>query len=183
MKSRIILTLTCLFIAMHLQHLSAQTYTSPVKTVYDELSSQDISGLSAVYISSSMLKFSLSIASAVNSDQKLDSLKLLVSHMDEIILLGDMPSSVFSDEQVKKLENTLKKGGYNLMVKMKDNDEELNVYMLEDSKSEKIRDLVVIVKERNERMVLSITGHMTTQELAAVASLANIDIGDFLPNL
>lgn len=181
MKTRMFLFLATIFFSANINQVQAQKYTSPVKAIYNELSDAEGANLSAVYISSSMLKFSMSIAASVNGDEKLDSLKLLISHMDEIILLGDMPSSIFSDDQVKQLKNTLNNRGYNLMVKMKDQGEELNVYMLEDGKTDKIRDLVVIVKERNERMVLSITGHMTTQELASVAALANIDIGEFIP--
>lgn len=181
MKSKIIALLAILILGTGTTTLRAQKYESPVKAIYNELS--DHEGLSAVYITSAMLKFSMSIAAAVSDDEQLDSLKLLISHMDEIILLGEMPSTLFSHEQAKKLENTLKKSNYNLMIKMKENGEELNVYMLEDGNSDKIRDLVVIVLDGNERMILSITGHMTTKELASVAALANIDIGNFLPNL
>lgn len=166
------------FAAFNFSHVNAQKYSSPVKAVYDELSGKD--GLSAVLITSSMLRFSMSIAAAVSNDAEIDSLKVLVNSMDEIVLLADMSSSAFPDESIKKLENILKKGGYNLMVQMKENNEELNVFMLEDEKSNKIKDLVVIVKENNERMVLSITGNMTPEQLAAVASIANINIGDFI---
>lgn len=167
------------FAAFRFDNVKAQQYISPVKAIYGELSEKD--GLSAVLITSSMLKFSMSIAAAVSNDAEIDSLKVLVNAMDEIILLGNMSSSDFPDENIKKLANILKKGGYNLMVQMKENGEELNVFMLEDAKTKKIKDLVVIMKERNERMVLSITGDMTTEQLAGVAALANIDIGNFIP--
>lgn len=181
MKTRIIILFSLVILSVNAPQVLAQKFTSPVKEVYNSLSQRDDLSLSAVYITKSMLKFSMSIASAVSNDAQIDSLKLLVDNMDEIILLGDMSSTVFGDEQIKTLRNALQKKGYDLMVQMKERGEELNVYVLEDGNSEKIRDLVVIVKEQNERMVLSISGHMTTKELAAVASLADIDIGDFIP--
>ncbi len=178
MKSKILIVLSVLVLGSFSQ-LKAQKYTSPVKKIYDQVS--DAENISAVYITSGMLHFSMSLASAMSDDEKIDSLKNLVKSMNEIILIGNMGPSMMSSNAIKELKNELAGNDYQLMVNMKENGEELSVFVLEDAQAGKIKDFVVIMNEHSEGMMLSISGLMTYEQLAGVAALADIDVGDFIP--
>ncbi|MFB6318080.1 DUF4252 domain-containing protein [Saccharicrinis sp. FJH54] len=152
----------------------AQQFKSPVRTLYEKY--EDNSDMNMMYMSKKMFELKFRQKLQGNPDFPED----IIDNFNEMILIGGEDDQLIPDDEMKKLKNEIRDKGYDQIVKMVDDGESLTVYILEDKKTDRIKDLIVMALEDDEQLILSVSGNMTMKEIITVSRLLDINILDVL---
>lgn len=153
----------------------AQHKDSPVKNLYEKY--EENSSMNSIYVTSKMLELRLGQKGA-NVEQL--EISNLIKNFNALILVGSEGEQPIPETEIKALRKIIKDRSYEQVVRMSEGGESLTVYVLEDSKSNKINDFIVIALEDNEQMLLSISGNLSMQEIGMISQMFNLDVMGFL---
>ncbi|MFC0875585.1 DUF4252 domain-containing protein [Saccharicrinis sp. FJH2] len=154
----------------------AQQFKSPVRTLYEKY--EDNSDMNMMYMSKKM--FELKFGQKLKENYSDFNPENLINNFNEMILIGGEDDKLIPDDDMKKLKNEIRDKNYEQIVKMVDDGESLTVYILEDKKTDRIKDLIVMALEDDEQLILSVSGNMTMKEIITVSRLLDINILDVL---
>jgi competence protein ComGC len=149
---------------------SAQQFKSPVRTLFEKY--EDNSGMNMMYVSKKMFELKFRQKLQGNPDFPED----IIDNFNEMILVGGEDGRAIPSDDMKKLKDDIRDKGYDQIVKMVEDGESLTVYILEDKKTNRIKDLIVMALEDDEQLIMSISGNMTLQEIVTVSRLLDINI-------
>ncbi|MFB6341328.1 DUF4252 domain-containing protein [Saccharicrinis sp. FJH62] len=175
MKTKHIGLLLVMISVLFVSHTTvAQQFKSPVRMLYEKY--EDNSDMNMMYMSKKMFELKFRQKLQGNPDFPED----IIDNFNEMILIGGEDDKLIPDDEMKRLKSEIRDKNYEQIVKMVDDGESLTVYILEDKKTDRIKDLIVMALEDDEQLILSVSGNMTMKEIITVSRLLDINILDVL---
>jgi len=133
------------------------------KRLYNKYSDQE--GVSAVYISPAMFKLmgQLPDINVETADGKKMDMAPLVRSFSGFYMLSFEKKSAASAELYKEVTSMVNKGGFELLMEVKDDGSTIRMYTLGDEKV--VNSFVCIINEEDETMFFSLEGSMNRSDL------------------
>lgn len=133
------------------------------KRLYNKYSDQE--GVSAVYISPAMFKLmgQLPDINVETADGKKMDMAPLVRSFSGFYMLSFEKMSAASAELYKEVTSMVNKGGFELLMEVKDDGSTIRMYTLGDEKV--VNSFVCIINEEDETMFFSLEGSMNRSDL------------------
>ena len=133
------------------------------KRLYNKYSDQE--GVSAVYISPAMFKLmgQLPDINVETADGKKMDMAPLVRSFSGFYMLSFEKMSAASAELYKEVSSMVNKGGFELLMEVKDDGSTIRMYTLGDEKV--VNSFVCIINEEDETMFFSLEGSMNRSDL------------------
>ena len=133
------------------------------KRLYNKYSDQE--GVSAVYISPAMFKLmgQLPDINVETADGKKMDMAPLVRSFSGFYMLSFEKMSAASAELYKEVTSMVNKGGFELLMEVKDDGSTIRMYTLGDEKV--VNSFVCIINEEDETMFFSLEGSMNRSYL------------------
>lgn len=138
------------------------------KRLYNKYSDQE--GVSAVYISPAMFKLmgQLPDINVETADGKKMDMAPLVRSFSGFYMLSFEKMSAASAELYKEVTSMVNKGGFELLMEVKDDGSTIRMYTLGDEKV--VNSFVCIINEEDETMFFSLEGSMNRSDLEKLIS-------------
>lgn len=138
------------------------------KRLYNKYSDQE--GVSAVYISPAMFKLmgQLPDINVETADGKKMDMAPLVRSFSGFYMLSFEKKSAASTELYKEVTSMVNKGGFELLMEVKDDGSTIRMYTLGDEKV--VNSFVCIINEEDETMFFSLEGSMNRSDLEKLIS-------------
>lgn len=138
------------------------------KRLYNKYSDQE--GVSAVYISPAMFKLmgQLPDINVETADGKKMDMAPLVRSFSGFYMLSFEKKSAASAELYKEVTSMVNKGGFELLMEVKDDGSTIRMYTLGDEKV--VSSFVCIINEEDETMFFSLEGSMNRSDLEKLIS-------------
>ena len=133
------------------------------KRLYNKYSDQE--GVSAVYISPAMFKLmgQLPDINVETADGKKMDMAPLVRSFSGFYMLSFEKMSAASAELYKEVTSMVNKGGFELLMEVKDDGSTIRMYTLGDEKV--VNSFVCIINEEDETMFFSLEGSMNRSDI------------------
>lgn len=133
------------------------------KRLYNKYSDQE--GVSAVYISPAMFKLmgQLPDINVETADGKKMDMAPLVRSFSGFYMLSFEKKSAASAELYKEVTYMVNKGGFELLMEVKDDGSTIRMYTLGDEKV--VNSFVCIINEEDETMFFSLEGSMNRSDI------------------
>ena len=133
------------------------------KRLYNKYSDQE--GVSAVYISPAMFKLmgQLPDINVETADGKKMDMAPLVRSFSGFYMLSFEKKSAASAELYKEVTSMVNKGGFELLMEVKDDGSTIRMYTLGDEKV--VNSFVCIINEEDETMFFSLEGSMNRSDI------------------
>ena len=133
------------------------------KRLYNKYSDQE--GVSAVYISPAMFKLmgQLPDINLETADGKKMDMAPLVRSFSGFYMLSFEKMSAASAELYKEVTSMVNKGGFELLMEVKDDGSTIRMYTLGDEKV--VNSFVCIINEEDETMFFSLEGSMNRSDI------------------
>lgn len=155
--------------------LSAKGFESPVRKLFDKY--QDQKGIQMIYFGEKMLEIKLKGIMEEHPDKVSSD---ILDNFNELIMIGGEDEALIPDAEITTLRKDIRDLGYDQIIKMVEDDESLTVYMLEDDKNDRIKDLILMALEDDEQIILSISGNLRLEDIVLIARLLDINILEIL---
>ncbi len=138
------------------------------KRLYNKYSDQE--GVSAVYISPAMFKLmgQLPDINVETADGKKMDMAPLIRSFSGFYMLSFEKMSAASAELYKEVTSMVNKGGFELLMEVKDDGSTIRMYTLGDEKV--VNSFVCIINEEDETMFFSLEGSMNRSDLEKLIS-------------
>ncbi len=166
MKTSRTILLAFVFTCLSIGQIFAQS--NGLITVLDNL--EETKGVSTILISKKMFEL---FTKTTNIEVEGESLNELLSSLDKLMIYEvDLPTTE-TNQITKNITSLLKSDGYEILLKIKEDGDDVEIYIQE--KNDVVKHLFLIAKEGTTLQIISLLGNIDLAQISKLSGTLNIE--------
>ena len=160
--------ITTLLLLLGLGFSQAQGQSSALLDIMSDL--EDREGVTSVLVTQKMFEL---FTKTTDIDVEGESLNEVVSSLEKLeIYEVDLPGNEMTAIQ-KKISSTLNKDGYEILMKINDDDDDVEIYILEEK--DIVKHLFMVANDNSSLQVISLLGNIDLEKISKLSGTLNVE--------